>query len=295
MRYVTPLRYPGGKARLATFFRDLIMQQDPPIKAYAEPFAGGAGAALKLLQMGAVEEILINDINPGIAAFWRTITHDTDSFIKRLDQVPVTVSEWKKQHEIYTNPAEHDDLELGFATFFLNRTNRSGILDARPIGGLDQSGTYPINARYNKVGLTERIEAVAKMSSQICVFELDAIDFLRTLNRRSEGLFVYADPPYVTQGNHLYLHGFTEEMHRSLAVELQSASYQWVVTYDDEELIWGDLYKEQNCARFNIAHTAQINHFGRETIIYGPHVMVPEDLEITPGVQTERVSNTPQM
>ena len=34
----------------------------------------------------------------------------------------------------------------------------------------------------------------------------------------------------------------------------------------------------------SIAHTAAIQHVGKETIVYGPTLTVPIDLEITPGV-----------
>uniref|UniRef100_UPI00404B41F4 DNA adenine methylase n=1 Tax=Brachybacterium sp. GPGPB12 TaxID=3023517 RepID=UPI00404B41F4 len=68
MRYLSPLRYPGGKARLAPYLARLITAQDPEPRQYAEPFAGGAGAALHLLHDGVVDRIHLNDLNPGIAS-----------------------------------------------------------------------------------------------------------------------------------------------------------------------------------------------------------------------------------
>lgn len=284
MRYLSPLRYPGGKARLAPFFAALIRAQDPQPSHYAEPFAGGAGAALHLLHSGVVEHIHINDIHPGIAAFWRSVTTSPDAFIECLTTTPVTVKEWHRQRTIFNAEPLDDDLAFGFATFFLNRTNRSGILKARPIGGLDQTGQWKIDARYNIEGLSRRIRAVADMADKITVTQLDGLEFIDSLQSHGSNLFLYADPPYVVQGDKLYLRAFNDDAHAALAERLAQSTHPWILTYDDEPLIWDGLYKQQRAARFNIAHTAQRGHVGKETIVYGPNLTVPDGLEITPGV-----------
>ena len=285
MRYLSPLRYPGGKARLAPFFTRLIRSQVPAPTHYAEPYAGGAGAALRLLTAGAVAHIHINDINAGIAAFWRTITtpYGAEAFNHLINSTPVTTDQWHHQRAIYQD-GQTDDLTLGFATFYLNRTNRSGILDARPIGGLDQTGKWKIDARYNKPALIERIKHVATLGHRIHVTQLDGLDFLTTMEPHATDVLVYADPPYVEQGGSLYLHAFNANDHQALADKLLTATYPWLLTYDDQKIIWADLYTAARCARFNIAHTAAIQHVGKETIVYGPTLTVPTGLEITPGV-----------
>src|SRR5690625_5109627 len=50
-RYLSPLRYPGGKARMASALGDLFDRQVSmlDIEVWIEPFAGGAGAGLTLL------------------------------------------------------------------------------------------------------------------------------------------------------------------------------------------------------------------------------------------------------
>ena len=97
-------------------------------------------------------------------------------------------------------------------------------------------------------------------------------------------VLVYADPPYVEQGGSLYLHAFNADDHQALADKLLTATYPWLLTYDDQEIIWANLYNAARCARFNIAHTAAIQHVDKETIVYGPTLAVPTGLEITPGV-----------
>lgn len=226
MRYLSPLRYPGGKARLAPFISALVRAQDPVPTRYAEPYAGGAGAALRLLADGVVSHVHINDANPGLAAFWRTVTDPdrAESLCRLIDQVPVSVEQWYHQRAVYQS-GQADDLALGFATFYLNRTNRSGILGAWPIGGLEQTGRWKIDARYNRVGLIRRVRAVAGMGDRIHVTELDGVEHLRRMGTYGDDVLVYADPPYVEQGDRLYTRTFDAENHRTLADALSGSPF----------------------------------------------------------------------
>lgn len=290
MRYLSPLRYPGGKARLAPFIGALVRAQDPVPTRYAEPYAGGAGAALRLLADGVVSHVHVNDANPGLAAFWRTVTdpEGAESLCRLIDQVPVSVDQWHHQRAVYQD-GQADDLTLGFATFYLNRTNRSGILGAWPIGGLEQTGRWKIDARYNKDGLIRRVRAVASMGDRIHVTELDGVEHLRRMGTYGDDVLVYADPPYVEQGDRLYTRTFDAESHRALAGALSSSPFSWLVTYDDHRDVWGGLYADRRCERFSFAHTAAVQHVGKETLVYGPGLVVPGDLEVTPGVRARRI------
>ncbi|SFE22058.1 DNA adenine methylase [Actinopolyspora alba] len=282
MRYLSPLRYPGGKARLAPYLARLLEAQGPQPRQYAEPFAGGAGAALHLLRNDSVERIHLNDLNPGIAAFWRASLDVPNQFCHQVRTVPLTIDEWHRQAEIYANPSGHDDFELGFATFYLNRTNRSGILDARPIGGFEQLGHWKIDARFNRESLCTRIQAIADLRHRIYVTEYDALAFLNTIQDIAKDVLVYADPPYLVQGEGLYLHAFDAEAHLRLARFLASADFPWILTYDDDPRITNLLYSGGRCATFDISHTAHRQHVGTEAVIYSEQLVVP-DLEITTG------------
>ncbi len=167
----SPLRYPGGKASLAGFFEDTIQALGLVKPTYVEPYAGGAGAGLDLLYRGIVGRVVINDFDYSVYSLWDSMLHRHEEFLDRFDSVPLTVEEWKRQREIYRRRDEPglDKLDLGFATFFLNRTNRSGVLRGGMIGGLKQEGTYKLDARFNKETLRTRIEAVGKHRSKILV------------------------------------------------------------------------------------------------------------------------------
>lgn len=286
MRYLSPLRYPGGKARLAPYLQRLINAQTPRPAHYAEPFAGGAGAALKLLADDVVDEIHLNDLNPGIAAFWRSITTAPEDFCELIDATSVDLEEWHRQREIYYAGETGNDLSLGFATFYLNRTNRSGILHAGPIGGLEQKGKWKIDARYNKAGLIQRVKAVARLSSRIHVTQLEGLKFLEKVSTLDSNVFIYADPPYIVQGDGLYLHAFDESAHVDLADKLAGTRSPWMLTYDDDPRITDILYNNVRSARFPIAHTAHKQHIGTEAVIYSDTINVP-DLELTTGRAAE--------
>lgn len=282
MRFISPLRYPGGKARLAPYLERLITSQSPRPSRYAEPFAGGAGAALRLLADDTVEHIHLNDLNPGIAAFWRAITEHPDQFCDIIATCELTIDEWHIQRSRYLTGSKLSDLELGFATFYLNRTNRSGILGARPIGGLEQLGKWKLDARFNRDGLIARVKTIAKLSDRIHITQTEGLSFLSSIAPFGENMFIYADPPYIVQGEGLYLHAFNEANHLELAEHLAASRSPWMLTYDDDPRITEVLYAEGRCARFPIAHTAHKQHVGTESVIYSPSLTIP-DMELTSG------------
>jgi DNA adenine methylase len=271
-RYLSPLRYPGGKGRLASFVGSLIDSQDARPSIYVEPFAGGAGVGLRLLVNEYVDEIVINDLNPGIAAFWRAVFAAPNELLQRLSSCDVSVAEWHRQREIYLAEPD-DDVALGFALFFLNRTNRSGILDARPIGGYEQDGRWKIDARFDKGGLTERIRALSQYESRVFVTEADGVDLMAKYISDSKS-FVYADPPYLQKGDDLYLDTLDWADHVRLSTLLHKGG-QWLLTYDADPRVTDDLYAGFRCAEFTLSHSAAVQHVGREYAVFSEGLSVP--------------------
>ncbi len=177
--HFTPLRYPGGKAKLADYVKALMKENRLLDGEYVEPYAGGAAIALELLFHEYVSCSHINDVRVPVHSFWKSVLEYTDDFCKMVMKTPLTVKAWDKQKRILSHLDEHDELEIGFATFFLNRTNRSGILNGGIIGGRDQTGPWKIDARYNADELVFRIESIAKMRSKIKLTQSDALALLR--------------------------------------------------------------------------------------------------------------------
>lgn len=266
---------------MAPFLAELMQAQEPRPTVYAEPFAGGAGAALRLLVDDEVETIRINDLDAGIAAFWRCVFHDTERFARKIIDCTVTMNTWHRHRAIYLNPAGRSDLELGFATFFLNRCNRSGIIGARPIGGLEQVGQWKLDARFNATELAKRVRYLGAFRDRVRVTQLDARIFLQELAADPAHVFAYVDPPYIVQGDQLYLDKLSYADHRALAAQLRASQLQWLLTYDCDDRITDELYPDLRCASFNIKHTAQIQHIGSEYAVFSDKLLVG-DLRILP-------------
>lgn len=269
---ISPLRYPGGKGHLAPFFGSLLAAQKLPTKVFVEPFAGGAGAALTLLAQGKAESVVLNDLDAGIAALWRSIFGQSEDFARLIETTPVTIEAWRKHHATYlARQDNHDDLALGFATFFLNRTNRSGILDAWPIGGLAQAGDWKLDCRFNREALAARIRRLGALRGRVTVTQKDAIALIS--DYMAPGSFIYADPPYLTKGADLYLNAMTWEDHRALADALAGSRGMWMVTYDHDERV-SDLYPRFRRAEFALAHAAGHSHVGKEYAVFADRLEV---------------------
>lgn len=257
--HASPLRYPGGKATLATFFETTINALGLNKPTYIEPYAGGAGAGLELLLKGIVGMVVINDLDPAIHACWKAMVKDTEAFLGLLERTPLTVEEWVAQREIYRRrqDANLDPLALGFATFYLNRTSRSGVLGAGVIGGFAQAGTYKIDARCDKAVLRARIEKLAEFSRKIRVTRQDGAARLREYLPK-DNVFAYVDPPYVEKGSSLYMSAFKEEDHIALAMVLNGHSDRnWVLTYDVADVI-KSLYKARDVSEFQLLYSAHL-------------------------------------
>ena len=254
LKNYSPLRYPGGKGKLYPFVASVIKKAGKERRIYIEPFAGGAGIALSLLFNNDVDEIVINDYDKAIYSMWKAITTQTHRFLELLENTEVTVEEWRRQKEIYEKQNRRYSLELGFAAFFLNRVNRSGILSAGPIGGYEQDGNYKIDVRFNKADLAKRIKKIAKHKKKIHVYNHDVRSFLTSyLPKYLDHVFVYFDPPYFNKGKQLYKNFFTEKDHKTIHDLIEQLQCPWMVTYDNTNEI-KDIYANYTCWYFDLVY-----------------------------------------
>jgi len=275
-RYHSPLRYPGGKGKLLNFVKELIVHNNLTSKSYSEPYAGGAGVAIGLLLDDYVSEIHINDIDKGIYYFWLSILEDTDEFLKKLWDTPVNLTEWQKAIKIHRNQTDFSTLEIGFSTFYLNRTNRSGIIKGGVIGGLNQKGKYKIDARFNKDNLARRIKNIACHKEHIKLYNLDAIDFIRNeYSQIPEGL-IFLDPPYYKKGKLLYQNHYCHEDHLRVANAVKhNLKKWWIVTYDSSKEIEA-MYHSQHKIFYNLRYSlTHKNNLGSEILFHSPLIELP--------------------
>lgn len=227
----SPLRYPGGKSKIVPAIEHLLKQSANTDKIFVEPFAGGASVSLGLLEKEIVPSILLNDKDPAIYSFWNAVLNETDRILSDIEDIPLTVEEWRKQKQILKDSTIVPCYELGFAAFYLNRTNRSGILKAGIIGGLNQNGTYKMSARFNRKTLCEKIEKIANKKNRIQLYNLDFENLFIKLSQ--EDSFLYLDPPYYEKGSQLYLDYFTSEDHIRLHDLLSKMNCDWLLSYDN--------------------------------------------------------------
>lgn len=263
----SPLRYPGGKSKLYDLVQAMIAQYGKQVDTYVEPFAGGAGIAMGLLLNRQIERIIINDINPGVYSFWDSVCNDTENILRLIRDTNINIENFIAQKNIYKNETQHS-LELGFATFFLNRTCFSGVLDAGPIGGYKQTGKYLIDARYYKQELMEKIEKIAQFRSNIEIYNLDILDFIKTVENKKEKIFTYFDPPYFVKGKALYTNFLNEEDHKEIYKSINKVKTPWLLTYDNVDDI-SKIYKKYPQFEFNLSYTvnSKVNRVGTELMI----------------------------
>lgn len=267
----SPLRYPGGKSKLTAYVLETLKINSLVGGTYIEPFAGGAAIAWYLLLEGHVTNIYINDLNPSIYAFWHSVLKSTDSLCDLIESTPVTINEWHRQKAIQSS-AGATLLELGFSTFFLNRTNRSGIIKGGAIGGLNQEGNYKIDCRFNKNRLIEQIQTIASHRDNITLTNLDAVDFINEiLPSLSQKCLVNIDPPYYVKGKGLYQNFFQHEDHCRLYESIINIKQPWILTYDDTPEI-NEIYSEYHPKAFGLSYTAQEKRKGTEVMIHNPNI-----------------------
>lgn len=281
MKTVTPLRYPGGKACLAPTLARLLDANGLVRPIFVEPYAGGAGASLQLLFGEYVESIFINDLDYRIFSLWWSLLKFPNRFVDRIATVKLTIAEWKRQRGIYRDPRRHSRFDVGFSAFYLNRTNRSGILvNGGPIGGLEQRGRWRLGARFTRANLIDRILRIGAYRERISIFNLDALAFIDLVDRLGNGRrsFIYLDPPYYVKGADLYISGYGHADHAQVARAMMSREEPcWAATYDDVAQI-RRLYRPCRVVPFQLRYTAQGSRVGRELLITPKGLRVPKGI-----------------
>lgn len=276
----SPLRYPGGKYKMFKYIKLLI--EENKCNTYIEPFCGGAAVALELLRTGIVKNIIINDYDKSIYLLWKMILDKPEELIQKMMDTPITIEEWYRQKKVRMSPQNYSDICVAFSTLFLNRTNRSGIIDkAGPIGGKNQSGKYKLDCRFNKEKLAKKIRLIHSMRENIVLYNLDAIDFLESVIVKTPNAFTYFDPPYYNKGSELYADFLNHQSHLELAHSITThlADNNWIITYDNSEEI-KKMYEKTLYKNYSLQYSLQDKKKAVELIIYAPRLKLPSDNDL---------------
>lgn len=293
-RYKTPLRYPGGKQKLSPFLCEVIEQNNLIGGHYVEPYAGGAGVAMELLISGKVSHVHLNDSCKRIYAFWNSVLTKSDELCAMVVRASLTVEEWRRQQAIFAAPEQSDELTLGFATFYLNRCNRSGILSGGLIGGLRQDGDWRMDARFPRNELIRRIEVIASKAKTISLRNWDAERFIREyLPRVPDDALVYLDPPYFKKADRLYLNHYSAADHERIATVIQqSIKHKWIVSYDNAPEI-SKYYLKRRSFEYDLQYNASKAYMGKELIIISDDLTIQTSSKVF-GVDTALRNVAPQ-
>jgi len=279
-QFKTPLRYPGGKQRLSPFIKEILLANNID-GHYCEPYAGGAGVALELLLTRKVSYIHLNDCDFGIYAFWYSVLNHTDELCYLISIASMTVEEWRLRQQIVKRCDRTNILELGFSVFYLNRCNRSGVLSAGLIGGLEQTGNYKMDARFSRTDLIQRIENIALYKDKITITNMDAEDFIQNyIPNLPQNSLVYLDPPYYEKGSQLYLNAYKKEDHARLAKNIQhKITQKWILSYDGVPDII-NLYLERRQFLYNLQYTAATVYKGKEIFVFCDNLQLPQQCSL---------------
>ncbi len=272
-RSCSPLRYPGGKAKLYPLVSKIIEKEFKKKPIYIEGFAGGFGLGIELLIQDKVESVIINDYDYCIYSFWKCVTSQKlhKKFIAKILSTDITIAEWRIQKEIHRNYKKYSMLDVGFATLFLNRTNRSGIILANPIGGINQQGNYKLDCRFNKEKIIRLIDEIYDQRKRIKVYNKDASQFIFDMDQKFDNVFFNIDPPYVKAGPQLYKNSFQESDHVLLAYMIKELKNKWILTYDDHELI-RKFYQENTIKEHLLSYSLQRKVKATELMIVSKNI-----------------------
>ena len=234
---ISPLRYPGAKRRLASYIAEALDKNNLKPDLFIEPFAGSASVSLTLLRLGKVKEIGIADRDPLVSSFWKVVFWDTQWLVDQVQNIEISVSQWKH----FRNSDPNTEREKALKCIFLNRTSFSGIIapGSGPIGGLEQKSQYKIDCRFPRERIINRIRQAQELSDRVKFvwttswrYTLTKVTKMCNQDRLPKGTFYYFDPPFFEKADRLYTFWFNQNEHLRFRDAVKGLTAPWIVSYD---------------------------------------------------------------
>jgi DNA adenine methylase len=243
----SPLRYPGGKTRFTPFIWSAIQDSGTEPTEFAEPFCGGAGVSLALLELGHIQRIGLNDKDPLVANFWQVVFGKTANaeadfqwLLNQIETATLNVDEWRRQKALTPSSSR----EAAYKCLYLNRTSFNGILhQAGPIGGWGQVNRT-LDVRFRPEKLIARLRALHELRESVTRVTCVNWKLFCSWYRANTTAYLYLDPPYYRKADQLYGHVFDDKAHKAMRDYLVTLDVPWMLSYDDAPEIrelYGDL------------------------------------------------------
>lgn len=241
----TPLRYPGGKSRLAELLVDLM----PEYKEYREPFLGGGSVFLTAKQKNPDAKYWINDLYYDLWCFWTEAQADMGSLVDDIRKIRKEYDgRGRELHDkIVPELPGYGIHDKAVAFFAINRSTFSGT---------SLSGGYSQES-FDKRFTPSSIERLEKVEPLLQGVEITNLDYSELLTAPGDGTFIFLDPPYWSATKSA-LYGKNGELHKGfdherLAETLKSCPHKWMMTYDNCDYI-KNLYKDYNIIDHEFAY-----------------------------------------
>ncbi len=153
----------------------------------------------------------------------------------------------------------------------------SGIINAGVIGGIKQRGKYKMNCRFNKQKLINRIKKIAEHKNKIHVYNLDAIELVKKIQKKSKNTqtIFYFDPPYYIKGSSLYANHYQHDNHNEVSKMIKKIkNSRWIISYDNVQQI-KSLYRGFKKIEYSLRYTAHKPKEGNEVLFFDKNLIVP--------------------
>lgn len=222
--FKSPLRYPGGKSRVAKKISNLI----PEFDEYREPFLGGGSVFIYQKQLFPDRIFWINDVYFELFNFWKISQKDIVSLVEKVLHLKAKFQNGKDLHRYLNfNQSKFTNLEKAASFFIFNRITFSGTTLS---GGYSESAFL---GRFTK----SSIERLKPLDTILEDAQITNFDYKNLVNRSGKNVFIYLDPPYFSaKESKLYgkrgnLHSNFD--HKEFAKVMKGCKHKWLITLDD--------------------------------------------------------------
>lgn len=231
----SPLRYPGGKARLA---KKILAMAPEGYSEYREPFLGGGSVLFAVHSLKPDIAKKAGDSFQPLYNFWHMCKTEPKELYHQVwvgKQIIIGKSLWEKCRKwVFDTSTDIRDVDRAAAYFMLNRITFSG---------LTLSGGYSKEAHETRFRDTH-IARLKDANQVLQNVDLRHSDYTELLHEPGDNVWIYLDPPYDIKSDNLYGNAGASHKgfdHVKFAEECKKCKHKWLITYNDNQKI-RDLY-----------------------------------------------------